>query len=75
MLLIMEKKELSKKEYNILDVASKIGSLLIPILIFYFGYRIQKQQAQENDSQCPESIPVKRDFDHNLFVFTSDFMH
>ena len=46
----MENRELHKKEYNVLDVASKIGSLLIPIFIFYFGYRIQRQQAQDNDN-------------------------
>lgn len=46
----MENKELQKKEYDILDIASKIGSLLIPIFIFYFGYRIQRQQAQDNDN-------------------------
>jgi hypothetical protein len=46
----MENKELRKKEYNILDIASKIGSLLIPIFIFYFGYRIQRQQALDNEN-------------------------
>lgn len=45
----MENKELRKKEYDILDIASKIGSLLIPIFIFYFGYRIQRQQANDNE--------------------------
>ena len=40
-----------EKTIKTLDVLSKVGSIIIPILIFYFGYKIQQQQNDYNKEQ------------------------